>query len=189
MTFDVSKFLSAVNEVGGLQNATKFSVQVFPRFQSNNRLLEYMCESIDVPDVTVATASVKPLGYGYVRQAALVPVYQQVNASFYDDNDKNVMGFFVDWRNRVVNGDYEPGGAEVMDGRSVMPFQLQYLDDYAARVIISVFNQAGELNRRVVLHDAWPGSVGPVRVAWSAANQIVTIPVSFNYSSLTEATE
>lgn len=189
MSFDVNKFLSVVNDLGGLQSPSKFSVRVFPRYQSDDATyLEFLCESVDVPDVTFSSTGVRPLGYGYARQVPLVPVYQSINLGFYDDNAKAAVGFMVDWRNRVVSSEYEPGGSSVDSGYGT-PFLVSYLDSYAARVEITSFDQNGEPNRRVVAHDAWPASVGPVRYAWSAASQVSLLPVSINYSSLTTTNE
>lgn len=185
MSFDVGRFLAVVNEVGGFQSPSKFSVRVFPRVPSDGRLLEFLCHTVDVPDVTVAATAVRPLGYGYTRQAALVPVYQQSSLVFYDDNAKVAWRFLSEWRERVVSTSYEPGGSETADSSGRLPFQLSYMDDYVARVVVSTFDQSGNLNRQVVLHDAWPSSVGPTRLSWDSRDQVSVIPVSLNYSTFT----
>lgn len=182
MSFDVGAFAARVNSFNGFQSPAKFRVRVFNGDQTG-RALEFLCAATDLPGVSFASTSVKPLGYGTLtRSAALGPVYGGgvQNLTFYDDNAKLVYTFFREWQQKVSDSEYAPGGA--LDGTA---FRLKYLKDYAGRIEVTTFSQDGAANNRVVFHDAWPFSIGPSRLDWSARDQIAIIPVTIAFTSVT----
>ena len=184
MSFDPGAFAARVDSVDGFQSPNKFRVRILPRTMEADRVLEFLCFATDIPQVGFATSAVKPLGYGTLtRNAALGPSYGggAVNLNFYDDNAKTVYTFFRKWQQKVSDSEYAPG-----DGPAG-PFKLGYLDDYAARVSITTFSQDGATNNRVLLHDAWPFSVGPSRLDWTSRDQVGVLPVTLMFTSVTHS--
>lgn len=181
---DIAAFSANVNAFNGLQSPARFRVRVFPKYQADTQFLEFLCENVNLPGSTIATAQSRPLGYGALFSAPLTTVYDPVTMNFLMDNSAYVLGAMTDWQLRVVNHDYAPGGA-LDNSQGTMPFQVGYVDDYAAEVEISTFTQSADEVTVYTLHDAWPQSVGSVQLSWSAKDQVAVLPVTLAYRSWT----
>lgn len=181
---DVGVFAANISSFNGLQNPNKFRVRIFPRFNTDVRFYEYLCDSVNLPGSTVATAQSKPLGYGPVINVPTTTVYDTVSATFMVDNTGMVLDEMTAWQQRAVNHMYEPGGA-LDTSYGSEPFLVGYVEDYAARVEITTYTQSGAVLSTYILHDAWPSSIGSIQLAWNNKDQYSVLPVTFTYKSWT----
>ena len=181
---DVGVFSSNISSFNGIHNPSKFRVRIFPRFASVVNFYEFLCESVSLPGSTVATAQGRPLGYGPLMAAPMTTVYDPVTANFMMDNTGMLLDEMTSWQQRAVNHQYEPGGA-LDESFGSSPFLVGYVEEYAARVEISTYTQAGAVISTYTLHDAWPSSIGTVQLSWSSKDQISVLPLTFSYRSWT----
>lgn len=182
---DLSAQLSAV---GGLQSPNRFAVRMtVPGLDS--RLIEYTCDSFDLPGLTMATTTVRNLGYGPSLTVPLVPSYGDVNLSVMVDSDDEVMSFFEDWRRLVAGVEYEPGGAMTAASSGTYPFQVRYPADYAGVVQVMLIDKAGEVSSVTTLHDAWPVFTSTTKLNWADKDQIMRLQVTLSYRSWTRETQ
>jgi hypothetical protein len=133
----------------------------------------------------VVTSNVRRFGYGPITEIPLTTVYDPVEIFFTCDNAGSVQEFFTQWHQRVINHNYEPGGAVAGRADGAWPFQVSYAADYVSRVEITTYTQEGTPISITTLHDAWPRSVGQVQLAWSMTNEIKRLPVQLAYVSWT----
>jgi len=173
-----------MGDLGGLQNPSKFRARAFSPTEEA-RFFEFMCESFVVPGLTIAANPVRVLGYGVPVDAPLLPAYGEAQLSCYLDNAGMVQGFFSRWQQSVINYNYEPGGATAGTMNGAYPFQVSYEEDYAGRIIVDTFDQAGEHIRELILHAAWPRSIGQIQHSWGDRDKVTLLPVVLAYRSWT----
>ena len=184
MSFDVGRFAAEMNGMDGFQLASKFRVRAHSP-TGDSRFFEFTCHAIDIPGMTISTVPVRVLGYGVPVDAPLVPAYGETNLQCYIDNNGQLLEFFTQWQQAVVNFNYAPGQASAVTSNGAYPFQVSYAEDYVGLVEIDTFDQSGFKNRTVTLHDAWPRSVGQMQHSWGAKDTLSVLPVQLSYRSWT----
>jgi hypothetical protein len=184
VSFDVARFHAVIDGMGGLQPASKFRVRAFSPV-TDTRFFEFVCESANVPGVSVVVKPVRTLGYGVPVDVPLVPSYGEMQLQCMIDNVGNVNECLTRWMQAVVNYNYQPGGINAGLAGGAFPFQVSYPADYVGRLEVHTMSQEGSMNRTVTLHDAWPRAVNHSPLAWSARDQYQTLSVTWSYRSWT----
>ena len=192
--FDISRFRSSIS-TNGVMRTNKFLVRIHaprgiqkisPLF-STATYLEYWCESVNIPGVSLATQDVFRYGYGNYEKKPYNAITNDVSLSFISDAGGSVWTFFQQWMRMIVNYDMRHGivngdGSNsngVLPGQ--LPFQIAYKEDYISDVQILVFNESSTIPELViVLREAFPMFVGDVGLNWGDTNDVARIPVTMS---------
>jgi hypothetical protein len=183
VSFDLSRFMAEIGQLGALQSPAYFRCRVFGPValaQSDDApSVEFLCQSSNLPGVGFAVTPINDLGFGTPRDVPLAPAFSSVDLNLYVDEDGVTHRFFKNWVNRVIKFDHQPGGTLRDTGRS--SFQCSYPSDYWSRVVITTFGKDGLPTEEVTLHAAYPRWVGDVRLSWDDSNQFATMSVQMSY--------
>ena len=187
--FDVSTFRANING-SGLMRTNRFLVRIFvppgmrtsPLLVGTAKYLEYWCEGINIPGVSLATNEVRRYGYGNYEKKPYVAVTNDVEISLISDAGAAIWTFFQQWVRMIVNFDMRNGiNPDVPNGvlAGQRPFQIAYKAEYVSDIQILVFNDHSTTPELVVvLREAYPIFVGDIRMNWADTNSIARIPVT-----------
>lgn len=187
--FNIAKFKAEINS-NGLMRTNKFLVRVHvpqgmqknPTLFNTARYLEYWCESVNIPGVSLATNEVRRYGYGNFEKKPYVAVNNDVNLSFISDSGGGIVTFFQQWVRMIVNFDMRNGinpGTPNGVLSNQKPFEIAYKEEYVSDVQILVFNDHSDTPQLVyVLREAYPIFVGDIPLNWADTNTVARVPVT-----------
>ena len=188
MAFNISQFKSQMDWFGGPARGSLFEVQIFPKGSNNSRVnsrdLVFFCKNASIPGMTINAAENNQVGQ--LRKMMPMQVNPEpVQAIFMLDSDHQVLTFFHNWIQNIVNYSTAAGAFSEVEGR--LPFEIGYKEDYACRVVIrhyaTHYEQSGSFYE-VILDDAFPIMIGDVDLAWENTDQYAVLPVSFQYDRI-----
>ena len=170
----ISKFVSEISASAGLAKKNRYWV-VFssPRVLQNigytseelNRII-IMCDSIDIPGVTIRTSS--SVSYVESREIPYKTDYDAIQATFYVDGNMLVKAFFDDWIKHIQNAKTR---------------NFNYYDDYICpKMYILVEDLNDNVRYEVSLNEVYPKTVGKIGMGY-ANNDIMTLSVTLQYKN------
>jgi hypothetical protein len=185
MAFSVTEMMGTINANGGLLKSSKYEVNITAPAGINNTLttdLRFYCESAQLPGLTFQTDEVKPSGYGNIEKRPYATILQDVNLSFFCDNEGKMINFFHTWQQSVYNfnGTMSPYATSQ---RGLQKWLFAYPKEYYGTVDLSIFDEVKDTILTYTLHEAYPLTVGEVQVSWNQSDQLLMLPVTmtFNY--------
>ena len=155
---------------------SKSSAQVEP-------LLSFVCESGNMPGVSLATSEIKRHGVGPTEKRPYSANFIDMNLTFLVDGNGVVHNFFRDWIDGIVRFDKlitTPDNSLVQQ-----PYEVEYRKNYVVTVEIWMYNEKMQQVYMVDVFNAFPVYMGDVSLSWSSTNEFVRLPVSFSYTSWT----
>jgi len=198
MSFKISDFKSTMDRFGGparphLFEVTLSKIKNEPSSEINGQTISFFCNSVNFPGIAVEQ--------GLMTNVAQLPTSfplrmtpQPISANFLLDSNHNVLSFFHNWLQRVMNYSTKNGtfgGIDAEgDGVGQLPYELGYKDEYACRMTIRHFSteSLGRGNNakfyEVHLDNIYPYTIGDTNLDWSLNDQFVTLPVSFSYDQI-----
>jgi hypothetical protein len=141
-----------------------------------NKSLSYLCHTAELPGESVATVTQKI--YGVVEKFPIMSAYNDVTLSFYTrgkDYD-SVRDEFLNWIATAT------GRQELVDGNNMPTYNVQYKSDIVRDIKISHYDMTGKELTVCDLFDAFPISISQTPLSWSAANQAVSLNITFAYT-------
>ena len=200
MSFRISDFKTTMNKFGGPARPNLFEVVLFnvePNSDMDPRSISFFCNSVNFPGISVEN--------GQMVNVAQLPTSfplrmtpQPLTATFLLDSNHNVLSFFHNWLQRVMNFSTKGGtfgaidtsdGDAFKDGQ--LPYELGYKDDYACRMVIKHFSTESETKEggnskyyETVLDNIYPYIVSDVALDWSNNDQFATVTVTFAYDQI-----
>lgn len=185
MSFNVSKFKSSFERMGGPARANLFEVTrstnseipVNPFFGINE--FKYFCTGITFPGIAVNTASVDYIGQLTKLYPTGVTNPGPVTAKFLVDSDHNVLTFFHNWMRAVVNFSKTDGAAA--EFKEKLPHEVGFKDDYCCDLIIKHFTTDSFPNSfyEATLLRAYPIEVSGLELGWAQNDSFLEIDVKF----------
>lgn len=184
--FNVSNFRSEINKSGIMKN-NKFFIRMYaPKglaltpLSNTVRMLEFWCESANIPGVSLNVNEVRRYGYGNFEKKPYVSQNNDITMSFIGDANGIIWTYFQQWMKLIVNYDMRQGirGSTGISSNQA-PFELSYKEDYAVDIHLSVFNDKGDEAIHVVLREAYPIFVGDIQLNWGDTNSVMRVPVTF----------
>ena len=198
MSFRISDFKSTMDQFGGPARVNLFEVILSkknePYSSLDSRTVSFFCNSVNFPGVAVEN--------GIMSNVAQLPTSfplrmtpQPISANFLLDSNHNVLSFFHNWLQRVMNFSTKSGtfgGIDTEgDGVGQLPYELGYKDEYACRMTIRHYSteslgRSGEGAKyyEVNLDNIFPYSIGDTNLDWSLTDQFATLPVTFAYDQI-----
>lgn len=199
MSFKISEFKSTMDKYGGPARLNLFEVRLENKStepgvsKDMTREISFFCTNVNFPGVAVEQ--------GTMTNVAQLPTSfplrmtpQPISASFLLDSNHNVLSFFHNWLQRVMNFSTKGGtfGGIDADNDDVgqLPYELGYKDQYACRMTIRHYSteslgRGGEAKYyETVLDNIYPFNVGDMQLAWDSNDQFATLPVQFAYDQI-----
>jgi hypothetical protein len=197
MSFRISDFKTTMDQFGGPARVNLFEVILSkknePYSSLDSRTVSFFCNAVNFPGIQVEN--------GTMTNVAQLPTSfplrmtpQPISATFMLDSNHNVLSFFHNWLQRVMNFSTKTGtfgGIDTEDdGVGQLPYELGYKDQYACRMTIRHYSvdSLGRGNEakfyETVLDNTYPFSISDVGMDWSNNDQIATITVQFAYDQI-----
>ena len=191
MAFNINEFRSQIAS-RGLAKSSLFYVTITVPASLTNTLgsimdsntLSFFCDTASLPGMEFGTVDYKKHGYGksYKRPVefneSTLPLIFMVDAEF------GVVKYFHRWFQSIFN--YNNGSAVREDPQGKLPYEFEYHDNYAATIEIFVFSMNDTQKvYKYKFSKAYPMSIGEVNVAWEINDQIMKLPVTFEYDYMT----
>lgn len=194
MAFNINQFKAELDKRGGAAMPSLFEVIIIPisngpaEINSDTRLdtgmFSFFCSSVNIPGININTAA-------YIASGALTTSFptqvinQPINSVFMVDSDHQVMNFFYNWMQKIINhGASNPNAFNEVDG--MLPYELGYKDEYATDILIRHYSTESFDNKyyEIQLHNAFPITAGDLNLAWENNNSFLTMPVAFSYDKI-----
>lgn len=195
MTFNISEFNANINRTGlarpslffmriNLSNSLSF---LDPVAGMESRRLTFLCRSVELPEINVGITPFKPLGFGPSEKRPTDFDYGPLPTVFMVDGEFNVLKFFHRWMQAVVNYDTDNGLLSENPTDAMLPYEFGYKDEYTASSIevITYSGAKEDMFYTYKFNNVFPTTVGNVTVAWESTDELMLLPVSFSYDSLT----
>lgn len=195
MSFNISKFKSTFEKYGGPARASLFEVTISKVPETNSDIdpiseFSFFCKSANFPGLSIQNQVMRNstrLPQNFPSTLDNAPF----SAIFLVDSDYQILTFFHNWMQRVLN--YSTRGGEFSsidtgEGYSggLMPYEVGYKDDFCCRISMKAYSTESDLGRyyEVVLDRAYPFQLGNLDMAWEQNDSYLTLPVSFSYDSI-----
>ena len=145
-----------------------------------SRDLSYRCISASLPGMTLKTADVNRFGLGVQEKMPYSGNFTDISLTFLCDKFGAAYNFWYSWLSYIftMNGQVT-SGANPDQGRPF--YTTEYKDNYAATIIINVYDPAGEVGLQHVLFKAFPTSINDIQVSWDDRNQLVRIVTNITF--------
>lgn len=200
MSFKISDFKATMDRFGGPARLNLFEVIITrPFLEPNSKIeggnqLSFFCNSVNFPGISVENGSMTNVG----QLATSFPIRMTpapITANFMLDSNHNVLSFFHNWLQRVMNFSTKGGtfgGIDAQgDGVGQLPYELGYKDEYACRMTIRHYSTesvgkegANAKFYEVNLDNIYPYLIGDLALAWDSNDQFATMPVTFAYDQI-----
>lgn len=183
--FNISAFMANVAE-RGLISTSKF-MAYFPlppgmlnrdntaAYSEVAREINMWCDGASIPGVFSQGPEIRQSGYGPTEKRAISAVFPDVDLTFIVDASSRNWHLFRSWMNLKHNYDGAKGlyQSTSFAGRNPMSYgEIAFPEDYLTNVIISQFSDDGTEQSRVILRDAHPVAVSPMKLSWKDDQQI-----------------
>jgi hypothetical protein len=156
-----------------------FEVAIYPNKSSlDDKVFTYLCHSAELPGESTATVSQKI--YGVVEKFPIMSAYNDLNLSFYvRGNDSDIIRQkFLSWLTKIT------GRGESLGGYLNTPttYNVAYKSDIIGKIEIIHYSSSGEQLTKCTLLEAFPLAISQTPLSWSAANQAISLNVTFAYT-------
>lgn len=196
MSFSISKFKTTMDKFGGPARSNLFEVTVNKYGETNSAIdpkneFSFFCNRVNMPGIGVET--------GVMSNVAQLPTTFPLSmtsapftATFLVDSNHEILAFFHNWIQRVMNYSTASGpyGAIDAEGDNVgqLPYELGYKDDYACRVAIKHYStetfSKDDRYYEVVLDNCWPYQISDLSLDWAQNDNFLTMDVTFAYDRI-----
>lgn len=174
-SFSPDTLRSTVNPKGGFSYNNKYSVTIPKPIGISNlddatlRRIEILCDSVNIPTRSLSTTD--KFIYGTTFRIPYNSTYTEAAMSFILTDSMEEKVFFDEWMRWIVDP---------------ITGNLNYHTSYVSDITIKKFGiEATDTNSsptyEVKLIDAWPSIVGEMGLSHAAGNEIMRLPVTFQY--------
>lgn len=188
MAFNISNFKSTLDKFGGPARASLFEVTISKGNEENSAIdpqkeLQFFCQTASLPGINIENAAftaVSQLPTQFPMTMSSTPIV----LTFMVDSDHQVLTFFHNWMQRVLNYSTKGGTYGAIDGQ--LPYELGYKDDYACRMSIKHYSteSQGDKYYEVILDNIYPYTISDLELAWASNDSYLTVSVNFAYDRI-----
>lgn len=196
MPFDISRFKSTLDKYGGPARTSLFEVTITnsePNSKMNSRDLTFFCTNVQLPGLQIETNSFTAVGQRPTFFPSTLPG-GSLNAAFMVDSDHQILSFFHNWMQKVLNfssGSGPLGAIGSGPGDYQLPYELGYKDEYSCPVSIKhhSVSSTGSKYYEVKLDKVFPTVISDVDLSWEGSNQFMLLPVTFSYDKISYSSD
>lgn len=143
----------------------------------NSKEISYLCHSAELPGESSATVSQKI--YGVIEKFPIMTSYNDITLSFYTRGSQyeTVRQYFMQWIAQTTGRQSVIGG----NGNKTT-YNPAYKKDISTTIQINHYEVSGNRLLECSLIDAFPLAISQTPLSWSAANQAISLNVTFAYT-------
>jgi hypothetical protein len=166
----LKEFIANVKN-GGLMKASRYSVlmstpaSISGKQKNDIRKILLFCSDANLPGLNISTAQNRT--FGEVREAPYDRIYDNVNMTFYVDQNMDVKEYFDDWINSIQNPNTR---------------FFEYYKNYITEMYIQIEDARDDSRYLVILHECYPKSLSPIQIGYDNKENM-KLQVSMNYKS------
>lgn len=189
MSFTIGNFVSAANAVKGFQRLNRYRVRfatplgLLNRKSVNgqipstttNSLMEFWCNTADLPGSAVLAQPFVRYGFGVAEKMPTSPLFNDMMMTFYNDSRNNNLNFFHQWKNIICNFD----DATPVAGQEI--YELSYKGDYMVDAYLTLFDTAGHETYTMVMRQLYPVLIPETKLSMDPQPTVMQIVVLFTY--------
>lgn len=159
-------FISTI-KTEGLMRSSRYAVLLSPPKSVgsvvNMRKLLLFCSEISLPGLNLITNQIRQ--YGEVREVPSEKTFDNINMTFYVDNNMEVKLFFDRWLDSIQN-----------------PYTrtFEYYQNYITDLDIEVEDLKDRKRYAVKLSECYPKSISPITLGYET-KEVMKLQVSMNY--------
>lgn len=203
MSFKISEFKTTMDRFGGPARLNLFEIVLMkspePNSNMDARNISFFCSNVNFPGISVENGTmnnVAQLPTSFPMRMTPAPI----NAAFILDSNHNILSFFHNWLQKVMNFSTKSGTFGAIDAEEnedgvpsdagQLPYELGYKDEYACRMLIrhySTDSLGGGSNAKyyeTVLDNIYPYMIGDLQLSWDSNDQFAVLPVTFAYDQI-----
>lgn len=160
-------------KTGGLMKTSRYSVlmqtptSIQGKQKADIRKVLLFCSDIQLPGLNITTAQNRT--FGEVREAPYDRIYDNVNLTFYVDQNMDVKEYFDAWINSIQNPQTR---------------KFEYYKNYITEMYIQVEDARDDSRYLVILHEAYPKGLSPIQLGYDN-KEVMKLQVSMNYRNWT----
>lgn len=163
----LKEFIANV-KVGGLMKSSRYSILMTPptsllKTNPDLRKVLLFCSAVSMPGVNLATAQNRT--FGEVRETPYDRIFDNVNMTFYVDQDMRVKEFFDSWVNSIQDTDTRT---------------FEYYNNYITTILIYVEDARDDARYLVELKECYPKQLNPIQLGYDNKD-VMKMEVSMNY--------
>ena len=168
-SFSVSRFK---NQVQDFLRPNTYIVRVQPPFGgADARELGLRTSAINLPGVSFAEIdNYKIYGSGLQISIPYLLTIQEISCTHTIDKEGTILETYYNWLNNIV------------DIKNDNKYSAYYYKDYVVPLDIEVYNVNGDLAKTYSLRNAYPKSVDPVSLSWSAT-ELIELNVTYQFET------
>lgn len=191
MAFNISEFSARINGFGLAKNNLFLMQLTVPSNISGIAEeigldnLQFLCKSVQIPELQIQTTQFKQGGYGVAQPKATDFQFTPLSAVFMVDKNFHVVRFFNRWMQSVVNYDVS-GGGQSQSASGLEAHHFAFKDEYigTARVIM----YSGHSTNETYVYNfsgVFPTSVGGLAPSWENGAEVMNMNVALSYDYMT----
>lgn len=147
----------------------------------------------NLPGMQLATSGVNRYGYGPIEQKPFMPLFSTCDMRILADNDGAMWTYLTGWLNFIINynvsqgigtatGYGATGGLGGSATNSMNPYEVQYQNEYAVDITITLYTPSGNQSMALVLRNAYPKFIGDPPLSYASMNNVLMFPISFSFT-------
>jgi len=195
MAFNISNFKTTIDKYGGPARSSLYEVSITKIKEGNSALdpqteFQFFCQRANFPGIQIENGAMTAVSQ-LPKQFPLTMASQPITLEFMVDSDHQVLSFFHNWIQRVLNystkgGTFAAVFADDDGADGQLPYELGYKDDYACRMSVKHYSteSLGEKYYEVILDNVYPYSISDLDLGWAQQDTFLTVTVTFAYDSI-----
>ena len=164
MDFAPTKFMSKVDNLGGIARKNKFTVEITPPNTMKSEIkagtINFLAKTVSFPARTMGTTTYRS-GGKFGLSVPYETTYEPVTLSMLNTNNHAPRIFWTDWCEHIQG----------VDAKAGHNYNMQYYKKFIGTVKISYYNDTFKevglgTDYEVTLHEAWPKGISAMELGW-----------------------
>lgn len=186
------KFVSVVSNANGLTPSNRFLLMITPppimgHDPTDYKFIPFFCFDVNAPGFSYETYNYRTLSYGVQQEAPLAPIYSDIMANFYSDNNGKILHFFNRWYRSIINTNVNSNNPYNRTGSAI--YEVNFKSDYATTAYLYIFDQ---IDSNIITYEMdrfYPILINDMKLSWEQKNSHLILPIRFTYQNLNVYTQ
>jgi len=186
-TLNINRMIGAMEAKNGLARPNLFLVEIgIPEWATDKsdmiKTLPFFCETVNMPGLNLIPVEMQRQGFGlFDRRVGSAIQSGTIDCTFMVDGQGDIMSFFQNWMNSIVNIDTSKANAVGANGGVFGT--IAYRDTYICDIKITMYDQRANKMITWTGRECWPFVLGDLTLSWNDNDNLARLNVSFQYRS------
>ena len=178
--FDVTSFMSKVNNLGGIARKDKFSVEITPPISLVSDVeastISFLAKTVSFPAKSFGSTTYRS-GGRFGLEVPYETTTEPVSLTMLNTNDHTPRKFWNNWFEHI---------------QSMDSYNMQYYKKFIGTIKISCYAEDEEhpnpqqASYQITLHEAWPKTISAIELGWENSD-LADFDIDIAYSWWTES--